>query len=193
MFTQALVTTLRIIIFRAGPEDFPYDASHRLSLACIGFAILATGTLCALQASPAVAIVSALLNIGMLALALRATLGARKMLNRFQQAFNALLATTSVLTLAIVPFFIQVLPAYRELAAKLTQNPNLAQQPDQISAIVSPVAGPFFVIFVLLLWQLAVIGYVFYKAAGSVALFVLLGLLLLSVLLVPMAGGGAIG
>jgi hypothetical protein len=193
MFTQALVTTLRILIFRAGPEDFPYDASHRLSLACIGFAVVGTGTLCLMQTSPAVAIVSALLNIGMLALALRATLGARKLLNRFQQAFNALLTTTSVLTLAIVPFFVQVRPAYHELSAKLAQNPELAQQPDQLSAIISPVAGPFFIIFVLLIWQLAVIGYVFYKTAGSVALFVLLGLLVLSVVLLPMAGGGAAG
>jgi hypothetical protein len=190
MFTQALVTTLRILVFRAGPEDFPYDASHRLSLACLGFALVATTLFFSMQAAPAVAIVGALLNIGMLALTLRTTLAARKLLNRFQQAFNALLTTTSLLTVTMLPFFVQVLPAYQALADKLTKHPELAQQPDQLAPIISSAAGSFLAMMALGLWQLLVVGYVFYKTAGSVALFVLLGLLALSVLLLPMAGGG---
>jgi hypothetical protein len=193
MLTKAMLITLRILVFRAGPEDFPYDQSPRLSLACMGFALVATAAFLSLRGSLPLAVLGAVLNIGMLALAMRATLAARKLQNRFQQAFNALLTTTSVLTLLTLPFFAQLLPVAQELAAKLAKNPDLAQQPDQLAPMVSGVAGSFMAFLLLGLWQLAVIGYVFYKAAGSLALFVLLGLLMLSLMLAGISGGGPAG
>jgi hypothetical protein len=193
MLTKALLITLRILFFRAGPEDFPYDQTPRLSLACMGFALVATAAFLSLRASLPVALLSSALNIGMLALAMRGALAARKLQNRFQQAFNALLTTTSVLTLVTLPFFARLLPVALELNEKLAKNPDLAQQPDQFAPMISGVAGSFMAFLLLGLWQLAVIGYVFYKAAGSVALFVLLGLLMLSLMLVGISGGGAVG
>ena len=187
MYTQALLTTLRIIVFRARARRTSLRRQpptldpglHRFRPR------RHRGLLCAIQASPGVAILGALLNIGMLALALRATLGRA----RARQPLPAGLQRPAdhgdlPLTLAIyLPFFIQILPATARSPPSWPRTPNLAQQPDQVSAmispIISPVAGPFFIIFVLLIWQLVVIGYVFYKTAGSVALFVLLGLLLL--------------
>lgn len=193
MLTKALLISLRILIFRAGPEDFPYDPTPRLSFACFAFALVATSVFLSLQANPGLAVLGALLNIGMLALAMRATLAARKLQNRFQQAFNALLVTSSLLTLALVPFFMHVMPVYQAVAAKLAQNPDLAQQPDQLAPLVGAAAGSFFALLLLALWQLLVIGYVFYKAAGSVALFILLGLLLASMLLAGLSAGGGAG
>ena len=41
MLPQAFWISLRVLFFRAGPEDLPYDNGRVLSFACIAFGILA--------------------------------------------------------------------------------------------------------------------------------------------------------
>ena len=161
MFSEALNAALRILFFRAGPQDFPYNSGVRPLLLVLA---VAANTLMFAQVLPkSMAVGLSLAMVGGMALVVRWTLRLRNLSNRFQQTFDALLATTLLLTLAMLPAFSQVAPQLLDL----TKHPELLQNPDAVKLPAMPV------LFMNLLnmWNFAVTAHIFRHAAG-VNLFV---------------------
>jgi len=156
MFTEALNTTVRILFFRAGPQDFPYASGLRpilLLLAAVSNAFMFSQLL-----PPAMAVGIAIAMIGGMALVVRWTLRLRNLSNRFQQTFDALLATTILLTLALLPPFTQIAPQLLEL----TKHPEALQNP---GAVKLP-AVPVLLMNMLNFWNFAVTAHIFRHAAN---------------------------
>lgn len=185
MLPQAFWTSLRILVFRSGPEDFPYDVRNRLGIACIAFGILANAALAAMMGQVAVLtktvtvtpplwadIVFGLVSVGAMGLFTRVALRARQLDSRFQQTFNALLATSSVLALLMILPIRQLLPfmpVAQELSRKLATNPELANDPAAMS--VFPGWAVLFSLMMpaLLAWQFAVTAFIYRRAANTKA------------------------
>jgi len=192
MLTQALWSTLRILLLRAGPEDFPYDPSPRLTAVCTLFAIAANAAFFSVLVEPLTAIVSAALNVGLLAAITRGLLAAQKLANRFQQTFNALLATTGALTVASIPFFVAIEPAVRAYSEALRKNPDLMKHPEQMSSSLPMTQGlPWAALMLLWLWQLVIIAYIFNKAGGVRTALIFFGVMFALILVTMSLGGGA--
>lgn len=174
MFNEALNATVRILFFRAGPQDFPYASSLRpvlLLLAAAANAFMFSQVL-----PPAMAIGIAVAMIGGMALVVRWTLRLRNLGNRFQQTFDALLATNILLTLALLPPFIQIAPQLLDL----TKHPEALQNPDAVKLPAVPVLLMNMINF----WNFAVTAHIFRHAAnvnlwvGFVIAFVAAGIML---------------
>lgn len=178
MFASASNATLKILFGQAGPSDFPYDPSHRLTVACLALAVLANAALASYLRSPAIALVSATVNIAFMALFTRFCLARAKMENRFQQTFNAVLATSGLLTLAMVPFFAKLAPVLIEMAELLAKNPDLANQPDKLP---QPPGGAVAMLLLLGIWQIVVLCRIFLLAVGTWMMLAFLGILLLMI------------
>ncbi|MDR3418228.1 MAG: hypothetical protein P4L83_18805 [Nevskia sp.] len=183
MLTQAVWTSLRILAFRAGPEDFPYDPSHRLTAVCVVFGVVANAALAsqlaqaavAAQKLPAMPSPLALSMLGVatvLAMGLftQAALRARRLENRFQQTFNALLATSSILALVLVipvgelrPF----LPVAEEFTRKLQANPDLLNNPGNVPEFPGWAMLMSMLIPGLLVWQFALTAFIYRRAANT--------------------------
>jgi hypothetical protein len=167
MFPQALNATLRILIFRAGPQDFPFSSTRGLTLGCIAFAVLTNALMASVIAPVGAAVLMALLLIGGVALVTRMTLTARKSMNRFQQTFNALLTTTGLLNLAMVPAMAVLAPLMLDFLQQVQATPEIVNQPEKWpqfpvwAELVIDAAG---------LWQLAVTSYI-YRHAANVGVF----------------------
>jgi len=188
MFTQAFWISLRILIFRAGPQDFPFDTGRRLIAACAGFALLANAVTFLFVATPAEAIVSALLNIALMALLTWVTLSSMKLQNRFQQTFNALAVTTSILTLLMLPLLAKVVPVWMTVMDRLAKNPDLLSHPEDLPEVQAISSASFWLLLVLL-WQLLVTAFIFFKAAGRKALLVLIVLFIVLMVARALIGG----
>jgi hypothetical protein len=182
MLPQAFWTSLRILFFRAGPEDVPYDPGRRLSIACIAFGLLANSALFMEMSEVAVSMhlasrmptmalvvavgVASVLGMGLFT---RLTLQVRQLENRYQQTFNALLLTSSVLSLALVPLVHLLAPLLgvaQELSEKLAAHPELADDPAITAAL-----PPWSVLVSLMLpwlvaWQFAVTAFIYRRAAN---------------------------
>jgi hypothetical protein len=156
MFTEALNATVRILFFRAGPQDFPYANGLRpvlLLLAAVTNTFMFSQVL-----HPAMAVGIAVAMIGGMALVVRWTLRLRNLSNRFQQTFDALLATTTLLTLALLPPFSQIAPQLLEF----TKHPEALQNPDAVKLPALPVL----LMNMLNFWNFAVTAHIFRHAAG---------------------------
>jgi hypothetical protein len=156
MYAQVLAATLRIIGFRAGPQDFPFD--QRLTPPLM---LLAGGAnaLLFVQVLPLpTALLMAAAMVGGTALVTRSVLRARAVPERFNQTFNALLATALALTLLMLPLFAQVAPLLREFAGK----PELLEQPD---ALKLP-QGVVFMMNLVNFWNFALTAHIFRHAAN---------------------------
>lgn len=192
MLTQALAVSLRIIVLRAGPEDFPYDPAGRLNGACLLFALLAYALFLAFVLPPAAAAMTAAAMLAAIWLVTRLTLASRKLENRFQQTFNAQLATSALLTLAMIPAFAKLAPAVLEMYQQIKLHPELANQPDKWPK-PSPAAS--LLSDLLMVWQLVVSARIYGRAAnvgplGGVAIAVLgaLAMLLMMLFFAPLIG-----
>lgn len=163
MLTRAFWTSLRILFFRASPEDFPYDQGQSLSRAALLLALLAFTALFALTLPLGAALASSAVAILSLWLVTRLTLRLRKLENRMQQTFNALLFTNALLTLLMVPPFARLAPAFLELFAQLKQHPELANQREHWP---QPPLGASLLVDLLGLWQLVVCARIFGNGAG---------------------------
>jgi len=175
MLTQAFWTSLRILVFRAGPEDFPYDPGPTLGRVCLLAALAAFAALFGLMIPPFAAVAFAALTILALWLVSRSVLRMRGLENRLQQTFNALLLTNAVLTLLMLPPFARIAPLFLDFYQQLRQHPELANQPQNWP---QPAAGPSFVFDLLGLWQFVVCARIFGHGA-SVGPLGGLGLMLL--------------
>jgi len=183
MLTQAFWTSLRILAFRAGPEDFPYDTGKRLSTACIAFGVVVNAVLAAvagqmgvlmkmLTAPPPVwgDIVLGVATVAAMGFFTRVALRARQFESRFQQTFNALLGTSSITTLLMVLPLRQLLPflpVAQELSKKLALNPDLMNDPVAMSALPGWTILLSLLLPALLLWQFAVTAFVYRRAANT--------------------------
>lgn len=125
MLSQVLQATLNLLLFRIGPQDFPYHVGLMRTLLVPSLAIHYAVFVQVLPA-PMAAIMAGLL-IGSLALTTRWLLKLRKLEGRFQQTYNALLASGAVLMAFLAVPFSQVAP---QLVA-------IATAPDPIAANTS--------------------------------------------------------
>ena len=174
MFAQALRVTFRILVLRAGPEDFPYDQRPGLTAACVAFCLLANAALLQVILPWADALLSSLANIAFLGLFLRFSLALRRMDSRFQQGFNALMMTGGVLALAMLPLFAQFAPELMKLMQALQADPALKDHPERWPQVP---AMPLRLFAVLALWQLVIVCRIFKAAAGVGVMLALLGTL----------------
>lgn len=156
MYAQVIAATLRILGFRAGPQDFPFDP--RLTLPLVLIAGGANAMLFGQVLPLPTALMMAAAMVGGTALVTRSVLRARAVPERFNQTFNALLATSAALTLLMLPLFAQVAPLLREVASK----PELLEQE---SGMQLP-QGLAFLMNLVNFWNFAVTAFVFRHAAN---------------------------
>ncbi|PPE75924.1 hypothetical protein C3942_03320 [Solimonas fluminis] len=178
MLASVSAATLKLLFFRAGPEDFPYDPGRSLLLGCIAFAVLSNAALLSFLLPPAAALAGAAVNTAFLALFTRFSLATRKLDNRFQQTFNALLATTAVLTLFMLPFFAKIAPVLAQIAEMVQKDPSLANKPEMLP---TPPSSAMSALMLLGIWQIVVICRIFMLAAGVWTMLVFVGILFLMV------------
>ncbi|MGH8447260.1 MAG: hypothetical protein ACREVL_18490 [Solimonas sp.] len=160
MLAAIFNATLRILTFRAGPQDFPYDPKLTAPLALAAAA--ATGLQGLQSVSLPAAVLSSIIAIAVMGLVTRAVLNMRQLESRFHQTFCALLATTAVLTLLFVPFFAQIVPVLHQAEA----NPEIFQDPVKLQAMDLPL-GSFFMMFVIWLWSFSVTIWIYKQALNS--------------------------
>lgn len=174
MYNEALSATVRILFFRAGPQDFPYASGIRPVLLLL--AAVSNGLMFAQVLPLAMASGIAVAMIAGMALVVRWTLRLRNLGNRFQQTFDALLATNILLTLALLPPFAQIAPQLMDL----TKHPEALQNPE---AVKLP-AFPVLLMNIINFWTFAVTAHIFRHAAnvnlwvGFVIAFVAAGIML---------------
>lgn len=157
MLTQAASVTLRVLLFRAGPQDFPYAPS--LTRLLVPLALAANFALLSLAVPGLVAAIMAGTMVLGLAVLTRFVLRLRSMESRYTQTFHTLLATSTALTLLLIPAMAQIAPELRQLA----ENPQLLQQSPP--AVRLP-TGPVLAINVLNIWNFAVTAHIFRHATG---------------------------
>jgi hypothetical protein len=183
MFNQAAIVALRILLFRAGPQDFPHAPQLVVPLPMIATA--AYFAVFAILLPVGVSLVIALASVGALALVTHSLLSARGKVARFQQTYHALLASGALLTLASIPAMSALAPALSQIAA----DPELLKQP---GAVQAPAAASL-LLNALNIWNLAVYAHIFRHATEVrlwtgllIALFVAFSVLLFSIVAVQM-------
>ena len=175
MLTQVARATLRILLFRAGPQDFPFDPG--LTRVLVPLAVLVNFMLAVISLPPVLAVISAIVAIGALSISTRAMLRLRQMENRYDQTFHALLATSTVLAALLILPTSQLMPQILQLA----QNPDLMKNPEAMQ--LPPGAALLFDL--LLIWNFAVTAHIYRHAASMrlplavlVAMLISVGLLM---------------
>ena len=183
LLQQAAAVTLRILLFRAGPQDFPHVPQLVVPLPLAAVAAYFVLFAVVLPAGPS--LVLGVLSVAALALVTHSLLSARKVVNRFQQTYHALITTGLVLTIASIPPMAALAPALKQIAA----NPDLLQQPGSVE---SPALASL-LLNLLNIWNFAVYAHIFRHAAETrlmtgvlIALFVVLSVLLISMLFAQM-------
>lgn len=146
LFSQVLIATLRIAGFRAGPQDFPY--APQVTATLVTATMVAEYLLFSLVLPAPMALAWALAVVAGLALVSHSLLRARSLLNRFNQTFNTLLATSVLFTCLALPASLQLAP----LARLVIDNPEIANRPETVQAP----GGAVFIIYLLNFWNLAV-------------------------------------
>lgn len=157
MFAQTASITLKILFFRAGPEDLPY--SEALTRVLLPAAVLANYLMFAMALPAGMAAAMAVAMLAGVALVTHGLLKARQLASRFNQTFNGLLATGTVLTLLLLPPFTQVAP----ILVKAAQNPQLLEHPENLGMP----QGAVMLMNLLNLWNLAVSAHI-YRSAMNV-------------------------
>jgi len=157
MLSQVATITARLLLFRAGPQDFPYAPQLVPWLPAGGVAafFLVFRTFLSFGES----LLFAVLVIASLGFITHLILSARRTVNRFQQTYHALLATVSVLILATLPAMVMSASTLRQIVAK----PELLEQPGavQVPAVAALLMN------VLHLWVLAVVAHIYRHALDT--------------------------
>lgn len=147
MLAQVLRTTLNLLLFRAGPQDFPHAPA--LTPWLLPPAILAQVSIFAVTVDLVHALAMGAVVIGALALCTRAMLALRGLGSRYLQTFHAQLVSLTVIALLLRIPFAQLAPIWIEL---LQLPPEVLQQ----QLPVQPPAGPAMLMNLLVLWSFAV-------------------------------------
>ena len=170
MLTQVARATLRILLFRAGPQDFPFDPG--LTRVLVPLAILVNFLLAAITLPPVLAIVAAVITVYALSFSTRTMLRLRQVENRYDQTFHALLATSSVMSALVILPTAKLKPQIMLLA----QKPELMNNPD---ALLPP--GLALSLLLLLTWNFIVTASIYRQAAGFRMPLAVLAALLISI------------
>jgi hypothetical protein len=158
MLATLFSVTLQVLLFRAGPQDFPYLPQWTRTFCVLG--ATPVFMVYALALAPAMALVMAAATVLGMALVTRGILRARKLDARFTQTLHTLLCTGGFITLLMVPAFAQVAPKIAEIAA----NPE-AFGPDAPPPELPQ--GPVLIMNLLNVWNFLVTAQVFRHAANS--------------------------
>ncbi len=168
MLTQVARATLRILLFRAGPQDFPFDPG--LSRVLVPVAVLVNFLLASITLPPALAVVAAVVTVFALSFSTRTMLRLRQVENRYDQTFHALLATSSVISALVILPTAKLKPQILQIA----QNPELVNNPE---TMLPP--GLALSLLLLLTWSFMVTASIYRQAAGfRMPLAVLVALLI---------------
>lgn len=156
MLAEAAWRTLQMLVFRAGPQDFPYAETLNRALPFVSVA--GNAALLAVVLPPALALAMAVTMVVVMGAFTRGLLRARNVLNRFAQTFNSLLATDLAFKLLMLPLFLTLAPKFAELARdeQLLANPERVMLPQ----------GPVLVLNLLTYWSFAVSVNIFRHASG---------------------------
>lgn len=158
MLQSVLLATLNLLVFRAGPQDFPYDP--RLTGWLVPIAVLANYFVLSLALPPILAGAIGLAVVMALSIATRLYLRTRKLEDRFFQTFHSLLAVSTVMTLALMVPFSEVAPELEKFAA---MNPGAT---DPAPALQVP-AWAAFTMNMLNIWNVAVNANIFRHAGNT--------------------------
>jgi hypothetical protein len=154
MPNQAFAAALKILLFRAGPQDFPY--SETLARAIVPL----TGLIWFLQYRLTLpvqqAIVQAVASLAVLAAFSYFLLQKRGMLNRLRQTLDALYLCDALLTLAVLPPLSLIAPQMIRMA----ENPELART-ESLPAL------PALAVMALSMWNFLVNAHVYRNALDT--------------------------
>ncbi|QHS10110.1 hypothetical protein [Sinimarinibacterium sp. NLF-5-8] len=156
MFAPILIASLRILGFRAGPQDFPFD--ERLTTPLVAFAVMANSVIFVQVLPLATSLAMAAAMVAATALMTRSILNARQLGARFTQTFHALLATSALLMLMLAPLFAQMVPVLREVQA----DPSLLEHPESLKMP----QGVAFLMNLINFWSFVVTAHIFRHAAN---------------------------
>lgn len=170
MLTQVARATLRILLFRAGPQDFPFDPG--LTRVLVPLAILVNFLLASITLPPVLAIVAAIVTVFALSFSTRTMLRLRQVENRYDQTFHALLATSSVISALVILPTAKLKPQILQIA----QNPELVNNPE---TMLPP--GLALSLLLLLTWSFVVTASIYRQAAGFRMPIAVLAALLISI------------
>lgn len=154
MYAQTATTTLKILMFRAGPQDLPFSVD--LTRTLMPLAVVANFWMFSMALPMAMAVAMSIAMVGGMAMVTNSLLKARKMTPRFNQTFNALLATGTVLTLLQLPPFSQVAP----ILVKATLNPKMLENPEALNLP----QGAVMLMNLLTFWSLGVTAHIYRSA-----------------------------
>ncbi|MGQ0502075.1 MAG: hypothetical protein ACT4P0_05610 [Panacagrimonas sp.] len=164
---------MNLLLFRAGPQDFPFDP--KLTGVLVPITVLVSYVVQMLVYPPLVAAAMALAVVMGLALAVKLVLHFRKLGTRFLQTYHSLLVVNAVTTLLLWPAMSALAPALRKMAAH--------PKGMEAGAELDIAAGPATLVLVVAIWNFAVSANVFGHATGvgpgrgaAIALMVALGM-----------------
>lgn len=154
MTNQAFAIALRIVTFKAGPQDFPYAAGA--SRAIVPFTALTWFLQYRLTLQPAQAMVQTFASLAVLAAFSFWVLQRRALLNRLRQTVDSLFLTDAMLTLLLLPPLAAIAPQMIKLAA----NPDLARA-EPLPAL------PALAVMVVSMWNFMVTAHIYRNALGT--------------------------
>lgn len=151
MLNELFKVTVRLLQFRAGPQDFPFSLqlTRTVVLVSLGVSYLQYR----LTLPPLVAVIHAIVTLAVLAGCTWQLLAWRKLASRTQQTINSLFATGSALTVLLLPLLSAIAPQMVEMAAN----------PDRVATQTLPTL-PMLGVMVLSFWSLAVSANIFRHA-----------------------------
>jgi hypothetical protein len=154
MLNQAIAVALRISLFRAGPQDFPYSpALTRLIVPLTLFAAFLQYrlTLPGMQAA-----LHAVAWVGALAAFTYVMLQSRGVLNRLRQTLDSLFLIGAVMTLAMLAPLAAIAPHM----ARIAENPDLAR-----TEPLPPL--PALIVIAVSLWNFLITAHIYRHALNT--------------------------
>ncbi|WP_420465144.1 hypothetical protein [Panacagrimonas sp.] len=184
MFQSVLNATVNLLLFRIGPQDFPFDIN--LTRVLVPAAALANYAVLVMAVNPVVAAAMSIAVVMGTAMAAHLILRARKLEARFTQTYHAMLAVSTLLTLGLVLPFSQIAPELEKLA----QNPEALE-----TASLDIPGWAALTMNALNIWNFVVNAHILRHAAGMgigggllLALLVAFGVLMFVLFFATLAG-----
>lgn len=174
MLANLLTSIVRLLLFRAGPQDIPYSPQLVRWLAPL--AVVVGWLLFSVILPPVLAVVMAIVNVLGTVLVAEGILRARNVAERTAQTVAALLGTGIILNLLMIYPMSVLAPHLAELA----KNPDLLK-----TGKLQLPPGPVLAVDAFNIWQFAVSAFI-YKHAANVRAFGAIGLAVLASLVVLM-------
>lgn len=154
MPNQAFAAALKILAFRAGPQDFPY--SETLARAIVPLTGLAWFLQYRLTLPSAQAAVQSLASLGVMAAFSYLLLQKRNLTNRFRQTLDSLYLCDAMLTLLVLPPLSLIAPQMIRMA----DHPELART-ETLPAL------PALAVMALSMWNFLVTAHIYRNALDT--------------------------